>query len=275
MSVDFGDKGARLVTGDVVLARLTLPVPSERAMQLSLAAAASGGFSDRRRMLSKEHEAARRMVLKLSKSNNSSHSSRRRIVQEFLTVRDILSNVDVASLGGAVKSDLAVVVGKETSGKDLFISYDGQQLNMTSVTFVFRSCGLIPALNASTVRDYLYDSPKIPANLGRWFNVCTYNQLTFMREHNILIELNVPCTGYYDLGAKYDLKNGRANGRDHENEMWALPSLAKSHLEKVDYDMYRRWKTYRKVYIWTFNWFTSYVPWGGLVRTAAAGRAYV
>ncbi|GLC58995.1 hypothetical protein PLESTB_001431000 [Pleodorina starrii] len=161
LTVDFGETSASLRTGDVVNARLTLNISADMAAQLDLTTSGLDNSSSRRRRLSEMHDAARRMVLDL-------HGTRRS-VQEVLAVREALHRIGMTSFG--LKSEATSVIGR-ASGKDLLVTNDMQQ-NMSSITFVVKlsACGMIPALNASRVAEFLFDNSKINGNLERWYKV--------------------------------------------------------------------------------------------------------
>ncbi|GLC60231.1 hypothetical protein PLESTB_001588700 [Pleodorina starrii] len=125
-------------------------------------------------------------------------------------------------------------------------------------------CGMIPKLNASRLADWMYDNPRIPGNLERWFKTCTYNQLTFTKENNPIVEIDLPCQGTTEQKRAFDFKNGKGNGKNEDNEVWGLGELAYSWL-KQNYPFWAmEWGRYRKIFIYPYNWATNYVQWSGL-----------
>jgi hypothetical protein len=59
---------------------------------------------------------------------------------------------------------------------------------------------------------------------------CSYDQLTFTRANNLVIEVDVPCVGTTPFGA-YNLRTGSAN---QANDVYALPNLAKSFVQVME-----------------------------------------
>ena len=59
--------------------------------------------------------------------------------------------------------------------------------------------------------------------------VCTYNQLRFVTLSNFVHDVDVPCVGNTSRGP-YNLRTGYGNGVNLDNELFALPELAKMYL---------------------------------------------
>ncbi|GLC41100.1 hypothetical protein PLESTM_001155800 [Pleodorina starrii] len=117
--VDLGDMSESLQTGDVVMARITMAIPADRATQLGLTTSANNVIaSTGRRLLSEEHESARRMLLDF-------HNSRRS-AQEFRTVRDVVRNLGVP-VGRVAKSEATKLLQRPAAEKDLMTIDDQQQ----------------------------------------------------------------------------------------------------------------------------------------------------
>lgn len=57
--------------------------------------------------------------------------------------------------------------------------------------------------------------------------VCTYNQLKFPPDKNIVVDMDIPCTGFTDYGP-YDLVNGYGNGKDMDGELYGLLMMVSS-----------------------------------------------
>ncbi|GLC75997.1 hypothetical protein PLESTF_001716000 [Pleodorina starrii] len=278
-AVDFGSKAAQLATGDKIVAQLQVMVDAKSADMLGLTPGSNG-----RRLLSEEHETVRRMALDF-------HTTRRSL-QEFNTLFDLIAAVrppvDVLAAAGATDAAAAddqpvpvakpkavdfVVIGKDTE-KDLFVA-NGQQQHVTSLTFVFsvKTCGQNPATSAEKIKQAWFNSAAgsngpYPANLQRFYEVCSYNQMTFRSENNLVFDVDVPCTGQMSRG-KYDLKRGRGNGWDTQNELFALAELAREFVQKTNKTLFADWANYRrKIMIFPFNWASEIMPMAGLAYKA-------
>ncbi|GLC65988.1 hypothetical protein PLESTF_000369800 [Pleodorina starrii] len=156
----------------------------------------------------------------------------RRSVQELHTLLGIFQSLKVNAMAQVPKSFEPVVISKNVD-KDLFV-INGEPQNITSLTFVFKSssCGVAPKLNSDIVRSWWYDSgdnASVSATLQRYYNVCTYNQLTFRPENNLVFDVDIPCTGTTSIGP-YDLRTGYGNGRNLDNELKGLAELGRQHL---------------------------------------------
>ncbi|EFJ40417.1 hypothetical protein VOLCADRAFT_99770 [Volvox carteri f. nagariensis] len=191
-------------------------------------AGSAGGrtTSSRRRLLSEAHEQARRMVMDF-------HNTRRS-VQAVQSLLSLFRAINITTLSSLVpKADNPIVVGK-TADKDLFI-VDGKQQRINSITFVFKSssCGLNPSLDANKLRSWWFDrgnSAPIVATLQRYYNSCSYNQLIFQPEDNLVFDVDIPCAGSTSRG-KYDLRTGNGNGVNADNELYGLVELAKQYVQ--------------------------------------------
>ncbi|EFJ44343.1 hypothetical protein VOLCADRAFT_118828 [Volvox carteri f. nagariensis] len=265
MRIDFGGKAdSLLTTGDVIRTPITIGLSATQATQLGLA---TGGSKSGRRLLSEAHERARRMVLEF-------HNTRRSL-QQAKSLLDLLRSLNVTSLGQSPKSSVEnVQVLARATNKDLFV-VNGQQQNISSLTFVFKStsCGVFPALNATAVRQWWFDGGGIVATMQRYYNACSYNQVTFRPENNLVFDVDIPCMGNVSMGI-YDLKNGSGNGRNLDNELYGMVELAKQYLQTNQPALFSRWSSFRrKIFFFPFNWFNKEAAtFGGLaVMGCSAG----
>ncbi|GIL97549.1 hypothetical protein Vretimale_3187, partial [Volvox reticuliferus] len=268
LRVDFGARSNSLKTGDVVQTSLTLQLTPDQAKQLGIGGLNDASSGGQRRLLSEAHERARRMVLDFHET--------RRSLQEFMSLQNILNILNRES-SDAPKAENPVIVGKNTA-KDLFVLAAGAQQNVSSLTFVFRSsaCGLIPNLTAEVVRQWWYDNgdnARITATMERYHKTCTYDQLTFRPEKNLVMDVDIPCVGNTSYGP-YDLRLGRANGKNDENEKYALTELAWMHLQRTNPSLYSQWSTFRrKIMIFPFNWYKPVVTWTGLAALGCTEKS--
>ncbi|GLC60229.1 hypothetical protein PLESTB_001588300 [Pleodorina starrii] len=225
-----------------------------------------------------EQQAPKSELTYLLLDRSSNILSRRYLVVNFGAAGDSLTTGDVvlARLALQVPVDLAAHLGF------LFAEGNGtltrrRQLNEEQKTvrrmiLDFHNtrrcteCGMILPLNISGVDEWLFDNPNIMGNLERWYKMCTYDQITFRRANNTIVEMDVPCNGT-TVDGPFDFKNGRGNRRNGMNEALALPHLAEAFLQKNHPDLSRRWGQYRTIYIFPFDWYTSYVGWRGLDKS--------
>ncbi|GIL58776.1 hypothetical protein Vafri_13770 [Volvox africanus] len=261
--VNFGKKAASLKTGDLVQAPIQLLLTQEQAEQLGADVPSSNNYTSGRRLLiSQAHEQARRMALDF-------HNTRRS-VQEMQTLLGLLNTLGMASLDQVATSDDPRII-KRTVDKDMFIT-GGIQQNISSLTFVFKSssCGVHPALNAAKIRQWWFDNgddAPIVGTLQRYYNSCTYNQLTFKKRDNLVFDVDIPCTGTTRYG-KYNLKTGSKSG---DNELYGLAELAKQYIRNTSSALLKQWPGYRrKILIFPFDWYTS---WSGFAGMAMVGCA--
>ncbi|GIL97553.1 hypothetical protein Vretimale_3186 [Volvox reticuliferus] len=260
--VNFGKKAASLKTGDIVQAPIRLLLTQQQAEELAVDASSSNSSSSERRLLSEAHQQARRMVLDF-------HNTRRS-VQEMQTLLGLLNTLGMTSLDQVVSSDDPLII-KRTVDKDMFIT-GGVQQNITSLTFVFKSssCGVHPALNAAKIQQWWFDNgddAPIVGSLQRYYNSCTYNQLTFKKQDNLVFDVDIPCTGATRYG-KYNLKTGSKSG---DNELYGLAELAKQYIKNTSSALLKQWPSYRrKILIFPFDWYTS---WSGFAGMAMVGCA--
>ncbi|GIL58773.1 hypothetical protein Vafri_13750, partial [Volvox africanus] len=265
--VDFGEQADSLVTGDLVVAPITLGLLANQAAQLGLGPNADTSPSGRRRLLSEEHEQARRMVLEFHET--------RRTLQETKTLIDLLRRLNVTSLSQTPKSNAPdVQLLTKNSDKDMFVS-NGVPQSITSLAFIFKSssCGVNPALNAEKAKQWWHDNgdnAPIVATLQRYYNVCSFNQIWFRPSQNLVFDVDIPCIGNTSAG-KYDLKNGNGNGYNLDGELYGLPELAKRYLQNAYPDVFARWSSFRrKVFFFPFNWYKAYSGFAGLAMMGCA-----
>ncbi|GIL58793.1 hypothetical protein Vafri_13785 [Volvox africanus] len=258
--VDFGEQADSLVTGDVVQAPLSLQLSTRQAERLGLLPPGASGTS--RRLLSDErYDHVRRMVLE-------SHNTRRSLAQ----VVDLLRALNTIG-GSAGRQQLKVGDAKilaNTIAQDLFI-INGQPQAISSLTFVFKStsCGVLPKLNASAVQSYLYERDEgapVVATIKRYYRSCSYNQLVLNPENNLVFDVDIPCVGNTSLGP-YNLRTGKGNKKDMDNELWGLVELAKQYLKENSRALFSRWMSFRrKIIVWPFNWRSRIVEFSGLAN---------
>ncbi|GLC60234.1 hypothetical protein PLESTB_001589000 [Pleodorina starrii] len=251
-----GVSAASLTTGDIVEAPVSLVLTARQASRLSLS---TDNSSTGRRLLSEEHEAARRMILEF-------HNTRRS-VQEVQNLFSVLGKVG-AIAGKTLRAAALPTILERTEAQDLFI-VNGQPQNIRSLTFVYKStkCNIFPNLNASVIRQWWYDNgDKAPvvATMQRQYQTCSYNQLTFLPENNMVFDVDVPCSGYLADGKPYNLRSARTS--DTDAERFALLQLGKEYLQSTHPEIFKRWSSFhRKIMIFPFNWRTgSGVAWRGL-----------
>ncbi|GLC65996.1 hypothetical protein PLESTF_000370700 [Pleodorina starrii] len=216
-----GVSAASLTTGDIVEAPVSLVLTARQASRLSLS---TDNSSTGRRLLSEEHEAARRMILEF-------HNTRRS-VQEVQNLFSVLGKVG-AIAGKTLRAAALPTILERTEAQDLFI-VNGQPQNIRSLTFVYKStkCNIFPNLNASVIRQWWYDNgDKAPvvATMQRQYQTCSYNQLTFLPENNMVFDVDVPCSGYLADGKPYNLRSARTS--DTDAERFALLQLGKEYLQ--------------------------------------------
>ncbi|GIL58775.1 hypothetical protein Vafri_13772 [Volvox africanus] len=256
--VNFSDKAASLLSdGDLVQAPLTLELPLEKAVLLGLESSPddyAAGDSGRRLLISEAHEQARRMALDFNET--------RRSLQEVQTLLGLLNTLELLSFDQVATSDEPVIVEK-SSEKDLFI-VDGKQLEIRSVTFVFSSssCNVFPPLDSNDIRQLWFNNDQGNGTLQNYFETCSYNQLTFNQEVNPIFDVDIPCVGSTAVGP-YNFRTGYGNGKNTDNELFALPALAKSFLRRNYPGILERWSSYRRqIFIFPFNfqqqWFKPY-----------------
>ncbi|GIL97556.1 hypothetical protein Vretimale_3192 [Volvox reticuliferus] len=265
--VDFGEEADSLVTGDVVVAPITLGLLTNQAAQLGLGPDGETSSGGQRRLLSEEHKQARRMVLDFHET--------RRSLQEARTLIDLLRRLNITSLSQTPKSNAPdVQLLTRSNDKDMFI-VNGLPQAMSSLTFIFKSssCGVKPALNAEKARQWWYDNgdnAPIVATLQRYYNVCSFEQMLFRPSMNLVFDVDIPCTGNTSAG-RYDLKNGNGNGYNLDGELYGMPELAKQYLQKAYPDVFARWSTFRrKVFFFPFNWYKGYAGFAGLAMMGCA-----
>ncbi len=60
--------------------------------------------------------------------------------------------------------------------------------------------------------------------------VCTYNQLLFPKDRNLVFDVDIPCIGSTSKGP-YNLKWGRGNKVNLDNELYGLVELGRTFLQ--------------------------------------------
>ncbi|EFJ40409.1 hypothetical protein VOLCADRAFT_99754 [Volvox carteri f. nagariensis] len=101
------------------------------------------------------------------------------------------------------------------------------------------------------------------------FESCTYNQLTFKKENNLVFDVDIPCIGTAGR-FKYNLKTGSSSGDD---ELYGLAQLAKQYLEKTNATLSKNWSTYRrKILIFPLSWYTDWAGFAGMAMVGCAPR---
>ncbi|GIL97554.1 hypothetical protein Vretimale_3190 [Volvox reticuliferus] len=259
--VNFSDTAASLLSdGDRVQVPLTLELPLEKALLLGLdpglASEHAAGGNGGRRLLSEAHQQARRMVLDF-------HNTRRS-VQEMQTLLGLLNILELPSLNQVAKSSDEPLIVEKSAEKDLFV-VNGTQREIRSVTFVFSSssCNVFPPLDSNDIRQLWFNSNNNGnGTLQNYFETCSYNQLTFNQEVNPIFDVDIPCVGATAAGP-YNFRTGYGNGKNADNELFALPALAKSFLRRNYPGILDNWPTYRRqIFIYPFNferqWLNSY-----------------
>ncbi|KAG2438246.1 hypothetical protein HYH02_010945 [Chlamydomonas schloesseri] len=205
--VDLGQQAQFVRTGDNVEAPLTFQLDPAVAEELGFTDSGNGSSSGRRRVLTEAQHAMRRAILAV---NNT-----RRSLQELAEL-GVLSKLKGGS-GSRVPT--AVAAGKAKvkftqAPKDLM--YTGKPLNVSSLTFLLSApkCGLVPALNTSTIRSVWVPTGAAAGTYGAasatlqyMHKTCSFNKLRVYDndDNQVVGPIDVgPCAGVTQYGDEFN-----------------------------------------------------------------------